>query len=146
MLTEQEIKLLARELMAARILEAQPSKERIGDIIRAEIARQAAAMYDREARAMTASDVQREIRQQLQMATQAWLSKHLTPALDQVRCDSKGLQTLIDAELEKIKTPQINLLVREETARLVRQAVGSKIGEKVAKLLELFDRVLVQAP
>jgi len=29
MLTEQEIKLLARELMAARILEAQPSKERI---------------------------------------------------------------------------------------------------------------------
>ena len=65
--TEDELKKVARLMLEARIVESIPSKEKITEIVLAEIRRQAYGMYDREARTMSATLVQTEVRAQLKV-------------------------------------------------------------------------------
>jgi hypothetical protein len=142
-MTNDELKLLARELTAARIIEAMPTKEKVAETIVLEVRRQAWDVYSKEARQMTSECVQQEIRRQLRIVVQEWIDCHVPDVLASMKPDTAGLEKLVMAEIDSVKQHVVKL-VREETLRLVQQAIGAKIGEKVAKLLSLFDKVLVQ--
>lgn len=142
-MTEDELKKVARLMLEARIVESIPSKEKITEIVLAEIRRQAYGMYDREARTMSATLVQTEVRAQLKCVVDQWVKDNVLPALNKMRPDYDWLTRLVQEETISIKT-HIKQMVREETGRLISQAIGVQISGKVAKLLALFDKVLIQ--
>ncbi len=142
-MTDEELRQLAKALASARIMEGLPSKEKVTEVITAEIRRQAFGLYDREARTLMGESVKTEIRGQLRQVVKAWIEEHIPPALAQIKPNTTWLGELITAEVELIKD-KVNQLVREETQRLISQAIGVQIGAKVARLLSLFDKVLIQ--
>ena len=142
-MTEDEVKQLAKALAANRILEGLPSKEKVSEIITLEIRRQAFGLYDREARTLMGESVEKEIRGQLRQVVQSWIEEHVPPVLAGLKPNTKWLEELITAEVDLLKG-KVAQMVREETSRLISQAIGVQIGAKVAKLLSLFDKVLIQ--
>lgn len=142
-MTDEELRQLAKALASARIMEGLPSKEKVAEIINAEIRRQAFGLYDREARTLMGESVKSEIRGQIRQVVKAWIEEHVPPALAQIKPNTVWFEGLITAEIELIKE-KVSQLVREETQRLISQAIGVQIGAKVAKLLSLFDKVLIQ--
>ena len=92
---------------------------------------------------MSATLVQTEVRAQLKCVVDQWVKDNVLPALNKMRPDYDWLTRLVQEETISIKT-HIKQMVREETGRLISQAIGVQISGKVAKLLALFDKVLIQ--
>lgn len=74
-MTDEELRQLAKALASARIMEGLPSKEKVAEIITAEIRRQAFGLYDREARTLMGESVKTEIRGQLRQVVKAWIEE-----------------------------------------------------------------------
>jgi len=141
--TDEDIRKIAKHMVDARLLECMPSRDKIQEVILGEIRRQAFGMYDREARVLAGETTRSEIRKQMSLIVSAWIETNVHPALAELKPNTEWLTKLITDEVEAIRV-HIKQMVREETGRLIRQAIGVQISSKVARLLALFDKVLVQ--
>ena len=142
-MTDEDIRKIAKHMVDARLLECMPSRDKIQEVILGEIRRQAFGMYDREARVLAGETTRSEIRKQMSLIVSAWIETNVVPVLSELKPNAEWLTKLITDEAESIRA-HIKQMVREETGRLISQAIGVQISSKVAKLLALFDKVLVQ--
>lgn len=142
-MTDEDIRKIAKHMLDSRLLECMPSRDKIQEIILGEVRRQAYGMYDREARVLAGETTRSEIRKQMSLIVSAWIETNVVPVLSELKPNAEWLTKLITDEEESIRA-HIKQMVREETGRLISQAIGVQISSKVAKLLALFDKVLVQ--